>query len=391
MFYRFCKEAGVSARVIAGTGRGVSHGWNIARIGQYYYNVDTTWDGQDSVTYDTFLLKSENEFPYHERYEEYATEEFYTLYPMSITSWSQGMEFVPSAYYNGVDYSAVYNYVDYMEYNADLVPVFFDNFDGALGHFVEYGMAEGRRGSEEFNVYAYMNSYEDVRNVFENDLKAYYMHYVNYGKAEGRCGVEITDVDGSATIDEIGYAAVYDYDRYVELNPDIVAVLGSDREAVFQHFLNYGMSEGRQANEEFNVYAYMNSYDDVREAFGSDLKSYYMHYVNYGKAEGRSGLGAIFGSIISYDEAAYVDVYDCDRYLELNSDVAAGVGTERQKVLAHFVEYGMSEGRRASDEFNVYAYMNRYVDLYAAFGSDLEKYYMHYIEYGKAEGRIGTE
>lgn len=51
LFYRLCKEAGLSVRIISGTGNGGPHAWNIVRIGSKYYNVDCTWDGQDAVTY----------------------------------------------------------------------------------------------------------------------------------------------------------------------------------------------------------------------------------------------------------------------------------------------------------------------------------------------------
>jgi hypothetical protein len=50
------------------------------------------------------------------------------------------------------------------------------------------------------------------------------------------------------------------------------------------------MSEGRQAKADFNVYSYMEKYEDLRNAFGDDLKAYYVHYINYGQAEGREGV-----------------------------------------------------------------------------------------------------
>ena len=87
LFYRMCKEAGLSVRVITGTGNGGRHAWNIVKIGSYYYNVDCTWDGQDTTTYDTWLLKCEADFPNHSREEDYATPTFYNMYPMSPTSW----------------------------------------------------------------------------------------------------------------------------------------------------------------------------------------------------------------------------------------------------------------------------------------------------------------
>lgn len=59
LFYRMCKEAGLSVRIISGTANGGSHAWNIVKVGDVYYAVDSTWDGQDAQTLDQYLLKSE--------------------------------------------------------------------------------------------------------------------------------------------------------------------------------------------------------------------------------------------------------------------------------------------------------------------------------------------
>ena len=88
LFYRMCKEAGLSVRIISGTANGGSHAWNIVRVGDVYYNVDTTWDGQDSQTLDHYLLKSEKDFSAdHTRSAEYATEAFNAAYPMALNSY----------------------------------------------------------------------------------------------------------------------------------------------------------------------------------------------------------------------------------------------------------------------------------------------------------------
>ena len=88
--------------------------------------------------------------------------------------------------YEGQDYSAVYNYDYYTNYNLDLYG--WSDYD-AIKHFVEYGMAEGRQAISEFNVFAYRNRYEDLSNWLQDNLKGYFMHYLYYGKEEGRIGV----------------------------------------------------------------------------------------------------------------------------------------------------------------------------------------------------------
>lgn len=98
LFYRLCKEAGLSVRIISGTGNGGRHAWNIVRIGSKYYNMDCTWDGQDAATYNEFLLKSEADFRDHtreswkvagSRYLDYTSAEFNAQYPMTEKSWDE--------------------------------------------------------------------------------------------------------------------------------------------------------------------------------------------------------------------------------------------------------------------------------------------------------------
>lgn len=98
LFYRLCREAGLSVRIISGTGNGGAHAWNIVRIGSKYYNVDCTWDGQNAATYNDFLLKSEADFSNHTReswkvagshYLYYTSAEFNAQYPMTEKSWDE--------------------------------------------------------------------------------------------------------------------------------------------------------------------------------------------------------------------------------------------------------------------------------------------------------------
>ena len=105
LFYRLCKEAGLSVRIISGTGNGGAHGWNIVRIGSKYYNVDCTWDGQDADTYNEYLLKSEADFRDHTReswkvadshYLDYTSAEFNTQYPMTEKSWDESTTYAHS-------------------------------------------------------------------------------------------------------------------------------------------------------------------------------------------------------------------------------------------------------------------------------------------------------
>lgn len=87
LFYRMCKDAGLSVRLIPGIGNGGSHAWNIVRLGVNYYNVDCTWDGQDETTRHTYFLLNDVDFEDHTRDEAYATDSFYAQFPMAAVSY----------------------------------------------------------------------------------------------------------------------------------------------------------------------------------------------------------------------------------------------------------------------------------------------------------------
>ena len=86
LFYRLALESGVDARLIAGTGNGGAHGWNIVKVGGKYYNLDSTWDvGRTTYRY---FLKCPANFENHVRYEDYETEAFHESFPMGTTDYS---------------------------------------------------------------------------------------------------------------------------------------------------------------------------------------------------------------------------------------------------------------------------------------------------------------
>ncbi|MCR4866881.1 MAG: hypothetical protein K5921_08155, partial [Lachnospiraceae bacterium] len=58
--------------------------------------------------------------------------------------------------------------------------------------------------------------------------------------------------------------------------------------ALFNHFVKFGIFEGRACCEGFNVAAYKSSYSDLQAAFGDDIVAYYVHYVTFGQTEKRA-------------------------------------------------------------------------------------------------------
>ncbi|MFA4030493.1 N-acetylmuramoyl-L-alanine amidase [Collinsella aerofaciens] len=310
-----------------------------------------------------------------------------------------------------LDYSSVFDVDYYLNKYPDVNEWANGRKDKALDHFINYGMSEGRRGSEAFDVQSYYNEYPDLRAAFGTDLASYYSHYLMYGKKEGRHATGCSKLKGAATkAGGVDYAPVYDPEFYLSRNGDVEkaftkstygGVTVVDDSAVLDHFINYGMSEGRRGSEAFDVQSYYNEYPDLRAAFGTDLASYYSHYLMYGKKEGRhaTGCSKLKGAATKAGGVDYAPVYDPEFYLSRNGDVEkaftkstyGGVTVvDDSAVLRHFINYGMSEGRRGSEAFDVYSYKTRYLDLRKAYGSNLKGYYLHYLEYGMKEHRNGS-
>lgn len=196
--------------------------------------------------------------------------------------------FVPVTSYGGTNYASIYNYQTYMSTYSDLQNVFGSKHDdtGALLHFINSGMNEGRVASTNFNVNYYRDRYPDLRAAFGNNLPAYYMHYITNGQREGR--VANTDYLGGTTVlNGVDYSAVYNFNTYETTYSDIKNAFGLNDVAALQHFVTYGMKEGRQASANFNVFTYKNRYADLQKAFGNNLPAYYMHYITNGQKEGR--------------------------------------------------------------------------------------------------------
>lgn len=195
--------------------------------------------------------------------------------------------------YQGVDYSPIYDYNYYVSTYPDIENAFGDDDTAVLQHFVNHGIYEGRQGIASFNVKSYKNQYPDLRVAYgTSSWSKYYLHYLYNGYREGRTaiGSENNIIGGSTVYNGINYSAVYDADYYVHKYADLYAAFGYDDSLLLQHFVNHGMSEGRQGNASFEVHTYKNRYLDLNSAYGDSLTNYYLHYINYGKKEGRSAI-----------------------------------------------------------------------------------------------------
>ena len=89
----------------------------------------------------------------------------------------------------------------------------------------------------------------------------------------------------------IDFSPVYDYNYYMAKYPTLKAAFGNNDIAALDHFINYGMKEGRQAKETFSLQAYRARYADLRRNFGlapDNNYLYYLHYIQNGMGEHRN-------------------------------------------------------------------------------------------------------
>lgn len=111
LLYAMCRTAGLPVRVIHNS----DHAWNIVKIGDLWYNLDVTWDGQDSENRTNYFLKGSDHFSGHTPAASFLTASFQTAYPISSDNYSpmsqdtcyphsfdQGVLTVPSCTQTGI-------------------------------------------------------------------------------------------------------------------------------------------------------------------------------------------------------------------------------------------------------------------------------------------------
>ena len=80
-------------------------------------------------------------------------------------------------------------------------------------------------------------------------------------------------------------SVVFDAKYYSAKYADLAAAFGSDVNALYNHFLGYGVIEGRQANPLFDVTYYLSKNSDLKAAFGTDREQGVKHFGNFGYKE----------------------------------------------------------------------------------------------------------
>jgi len=168
--------------------------------------------------------------------------------------------------------------------------------------------------------------------------------------------------------------SLYNAEYYAKANEDVAVALEGDPDKLYQHWLNYGMAEGRNASMVFNAKYYLEVNQDVADAVGAEnYTGAYEHFVTSGLLEGRESS----------------PVFSVTYYLEANTDVAAAFNSDYVMAAQHFNESAISEGRSGSGNFDYTVYRACNTDVADLYDDYVQGYYIHYINHGRAEGRTG--
>ncbi|MBK1664073.1 hemolysin-type calcium-binding region [Rhodospirillum rubrum] len=152
---------------------------------------------------------------------------------------------------------------------------------------------------------------------------------------------------------------------YLRVHSDVAeAVKQGAISSGYEHFLRYGMAEGRNPNRFFDTAYYLNQNPDVASAVEAGSITAYGHFVENGNAELRS-------------PTAFFNV---DWYLTNNNDVAVKVYRGELTAYGHFFANGADELRQATPFFSPLDYMAANPDVTS---SPLR----HFAEFGIAENR----
>lgn len=233
-------------------------------------------------------------------------------------------------------------------------------------HYQLHGVREGRAGSALFDVKYYTEQNPDLAAAFGTDYCAAFNHFISGGSRDwGRHYSWALDIMTGIVFDPNVYSGRY---------KDMHDTFGNNAGALFEHFMLFGIKEGRGASPYFDVGHYLNSNPDLQSAFATIFGPNYWGAFKHFYTEGTRS---------KHKASIIIDThYYTSRYPDL-----ANFST--WEAVWHYATCGASEGRRASAEFNAsfYYYNNPDISQIYSYGTAAYHYYIH----GMFEGRPGSE
>lgn len=164
---------------------------------------------------------------------------------------------------------------------------------------------------------------------------------------------------------------LFDADLYFSLYEDLQKAFGNDYNKLKEHWLTFGINEGRRGSYVFDVHYYFSAYEDLRNKIGANCMELYNHFKTFGIKEGRKGCNE----------------FEVGAYASFNEDLKNTYGIDYFQYIKHFIQIGINEVRKTSSTFDVEIYKNNYEDLQKAFGDNIKSYYQHFIQFGSKESR----
>ncbi len=203
----------------------------------------------------------------------------------------------------------------------------------------------------------YLNNYSDLKNAFGSDYKSAYNHFITFGVREGRQA-----------------SLCFDVKYYLNYYEDLSKAYQGNYAEAYNHFMTFGIKEGRKSSPYFDVKYYLNYYGDLSKAYQGNYAEAYNHFMTFGIKEGRRGS----------------EYFDIKYYLDNNSDLKKTFQTNYKSAYEHYLTFGIKEGRNPSEKVNIKCYLNSYIDLQKAFAKNYRNVAEHYYLFGVKEGRKAT-
>ena len=232
---------------------------------------------------------------------------------------------------------------------------------------------------------------QEVITAFDKTQKDF---YYSVGEKTVYANVRVKTASSSATLK---FSNIGSMSHKVEVST-ITVTAEDGTQTQYRLFVGRGVTIEQGFFDGFDVNSYRKRYPTLEKAYGNDIDAYYEHYYLTGKKAGWDGTKGNFSEdnddsdkmSTMYKGVDYAPVFDAKYYLNRYSDLKSAFGNDYAAALKHFVEYGISEGRRASESFDVTLYKANYPDLQELFGDDNIKYVDHYLDYGINEGRCAN-
>lgn len=168
----------------------------------------------------------------------------------------------------------LFNEGAYLAENPDVAAaIAAGTFSSGFEHFTLLGKFEGRDSGPLFDDSFYQATNPDVSDAVEQGLiPSLFDHFLAAGQFEGRDPI-----------------ADFDTAFYLQNNPDVDAIVG-DSLTAYQHFVQFGQFEpARDPSDNFDTDFYINSNPDVSGQIASGITTALQHFILFGLEEGRRG------------------------------------------------------------------------------------------------------